>query len=274
MTVIVAGAPRIGVRGLPTLLREVYAYRELVRNFVLRDLKARYKNSVLGFAWSLLNPLLMMIVFSVVFTVLFKNEIASYPVFVLLGLLAWNWCTSSVVGATTAIVGNAHLVRKVNFPRQLLPLSVVLSNGVNFLLALIPLFAVLLVFGVQLTPYALLLPLVVAIQVVFLLGMALLLSAINVFFRDTEVIVDVAVLAWFFLTPVFYRVEDLTAAGARLMYIANPMASLISTYRLILFWGAPPAPDFLARMAVQALVVFAIGALVFLHLAPAFGEEV
>src|ERR1044071_9131752 len=115
-------------------LAEIWRYRELVRNFVIRDLKARYKNSVLGFLWSLANPLLMMLVFTVVFTKLFVSARENFPLFLLSGQLAWGWCTSSVIGGVFSITGNPHLIKKVYFPRELLPLSVVLSNGVNFVL--------------------------------------------------------------------------------------------------------------------------------------------
>src|SRR5262249_57813656 len=125
-------APRPWAR-LAHHFANLWRYRELVRNFVVRDLKARYKNSVLGFVWSLMNPLLMMIVFTIVAVAVWHRNPMDFPVFFLSGLLAWNWCTTSVVGGTYSITGNAHLIKKVAFPRELLPLSVVLSNGVNFL---------------------------------------------------------------------------------------------------------------------------------------------
>lgn len=252
----------------------VVRYRELVRNLVIRDLKARYKNSVLGFLWSLLNPLLMMGVFTVVFKVLMPNDIPDYPLFVLLGILPWNWCTSSVMGGITSIVGNAHLIKKVAFPRELLPISTVVSNMVNFLLALIPLGAVTLAFGVPLTPLLALLPVIIFLQLVFLAGLALLLSCLQVYFRDTGHIFDVLLLAWFFLSPVFYRVEDLTEQWARLMYILNPMASLISLYRLVVLYGAPPDGLFVLRLAAQVGLLFAVGYLFFLRHSHSFAEEV
>lgn len=245
-----------------------------MRNFVVRDLKARYKNSVLGFLWSLTNPLLMMVVFTVVFTTLLRNDMPNYQVFILSGLLAWNWCTTSVMGGVFSITGNAHLIKKVYFPRELLPLSTVLSNGVNFLLALIPLVIIATISGRPPSVYYLYLPIVVAVELVFLTGLALFFGCLNVYFRDTEPIMDVMMLAWFFLTPVMYSVENLSQQYSRLIYILNPMASILSTYRLIFYYHAPPAPDFLLRMTVQALVVFVIGYVFFLRFAADFGEEV
>lgn len=254
--------------------RWLMRYRELLRNFVVRDLKARYRNSVLGFLWSLLNPLLMMGVFTVVFKVLMPNNIENYALFVLLGILPWNWCTSSVMGGITSIVGNGHLIKKVAFPRELLPISVVVSSMVNFLLALIPLGALMLAFGVTPTPLLALLPLIIVLQLVFLWGLALFLACLQVYFRDTGHIFDVLLLAWFFLSPVFYRVEDLTEQYARLMYILNPMASFISLYRLVVLYGAPPDTLFVVRLALQVVAVLALGYLFFIRYSHSFAEEV
>lgn len=249
-------------------------YRELVRNLVARDLKARYKNSILGFFWCLLNPLLMMAVFTVVFTVLMPNDIEKYPVFVLCALLPWNFFSRAVMGSVDSVVGNAHLIKKVYFPREVLPLSTVLSNLVDFLLALVVLFAMLFAFRVRLTAWALLLPAIILIQVIFALGLSLIFATLNVFYRDTKIIMDTVMLAWFFLTPVFYRIEDLIPQYARLMYWVNPMASLISSYRVILYSGASPAFDFLARTFVTALALLAMGYLFFGRCSRVFGEEV
>lgn len=255
-------------------ITELLRYRGLLRNMVVRDLKARYKNSGLGFAWCLGNPLLMMAVFTVVFTVLMRSNIEKFPVFLMVGLLPWNFTVTSVTGSISCVVGNSGLIKKVYFPREILPMSVVLSNLVNFLLALVVLVALILVFQVRITPYVLYFPLILGIQIIFLMGLAFLFSSLNVFFRDTEVIMEVLILAWFFLTPVFYRIEDLTQQWSRLMYILNPMASLISSYRLILYNGASPALDFLLRTLLTSLVILAGGYWLFRSQSARFGEEI
>lgn len=261
---------------------ELLSYRDLVINLVARDLKVRYKNSALGFLWSLLNPLGMMIIFTIVFTIMMPNTtVEQFPVFVLCGLIPWNFFSGSVMSSVHSIVGNAPLLKRVYFPRQVLPLSTVLSNLVNFLLAMLVLFAIIFLFGIPLTRWALLLPLIVLIQVTFTLGLAFFLCTLNVFYRDTAMIMDVVMLAWFFLTPVFYPINILPRYWVfhgfafdvqRLAYILNPMTSLIASYRVILYHGAPPAFDFLARTVVTSFGFLCLGYLFFTRHGKSFAE--
>lgn len=269
--------------GLFAQLREIWQYRELIRNLVVRDLKARYKNSILGIAWSWLNPLLMMGVYTVLFTVLLRNDsIPHYPVYLLCGLLPWNFFSEALLQATGSIVAHAHLVKKVYFPRSVLPISAVLSSLVNFLIALPLFFALALIMGVRPTWWVLLLPVTVLIQVVFLIGITFLLSTLNVFYRDTQIIMNVITLAWFFLTPVFYPIQTIPQQATVLgitfnpqlwLRRLNPMASIIASYQDLLYWGVPTGLDFLLRTAVTAFVVLVIGYWVFQRFSPRFGEE-
>ncbi len=275
------------LRSLLAYVNEIWRYRALLLNLVMRDLKVRYRNSVLGVLWSLGNPLLMMAVFTVVFTIMTPTDIEKFPVFVLCGLMPWNYFSASVVGSIRGIVDNASLVRKVYFPREMLPISVVLANLVNFAIALVVLFAFILAFRLPLTVWALLLPVVIAVQTIFTVGVALILSTANVFYRDTQVIMEVVMLAWFFLTPIFYPIDALphsyhiggmTIDAWRWMYLINPIASLVATYRVILYGtgagGAPPAFDFFLRTAITAFGVLAVGMAVFHRYKRQFGEEV
>jgi len=265
-------------------LRELWLYRDLVRNLVVRDLKTRYKNSVLGIAWSWVNPLLMMIVYSVVFNILAgRSSLPNYPVFILSALLPWNFFVSSVSQATHSIVGAAPLIKKVYFPREALPISVVLGNLINFLIALPVFFLLAALMGNPLTGWALLLPLIILVQVFFVTGVSLITCTLNVFYQDTRHILDVLLLAWFFLTPIFYPLTivpeqhvllGLTINVRLWLRRLNPMASIIASYRDALYWGAPTGLDFLLRTALTSLVVLVVGYLVFLHYSPRFGEEV
>jgi len=273
-----------GSHAMVDRLTELIRYRELIKNLVIRDLKVRYKSSLLGFLWSLLNPLAMMTVFTIVFTFMMPdNSIPKFPVFVLCALLPWNFFRQSVMDSITSIVNHSSLIKKVYFPREVLPLSMALSNLVNFLLALTVLLPMLLVFRVGLTRWALLLPLVIFTQVLFTLGLGFMLSAANVFYRDTAMIMDVVMLAWFFVTPIFYPIDILPTHRLvfgidlnihRLTYVLNPMASLISTYRVILFHGAPPAADFFFRTFATSAFTLIVGYLVFARYSKLFAEEV
>jgi ABC-type polysaccharide/polyol phosphate export permease len=265
-------------------LVELYHYRELLRNLVARDLKVRYKNSVLGFLWSLINPLLMMLVFTVVFTIMMPSSaLEHFSAFVLIGLLPWNWFSSSITGGLDSVVGHADLVRKVYFPHEVLPISVVLSNLVNFVLALLVLFPLLLFSHIPITPWVLFLPLIILAQLFFTVGLTFLLATANVFYRDMRVIMEVVLLAWFFLTPVFYPIEILprqyTAFGVtinvwRWTFYLNPMASLVASYREVLYRGIPPAADFFARTFFTAVAFLVVGYFVFHRFSPVFSEEV
>ncbi len=269
-------------------LRELGHYRYLLRNLVARDLKARYKNSVLGILWSILNPLFLMLVFTIVFGVLANNQIRQYPVFVLVGLIPWNFFGGALTSGTTSVTGNSALVKKVYFPRELLPTSALLSGLVNFLFAFIVLVILLYAFGIGLTIHALWIPFILITQLIFTLGLCLLLGSLTVFYRDVLMILEVLMLAWFFMTPVIYSLElfgssvtmlGLTFNPAQVMRWINPMASIIDGYRTVL-WGTYDSAGpvsmngaYLLRTFVTSVIVLIVGYAVFARLNPLFGEK-
>ena len=267
---------------------ELAHYRYLLRNLVKRDLKARYKNSVLGVLWSLLNPLAMMLVFTLLFTFMGNDATRQFPVFVLVGLIPWNFFSGALISGTNSVTSNSSLIKKVYFPRELLPVSSLLSNLVNFLIAFAVLVVFLYVFGIGLTIHALWVPAILVTQLLFILGLCLLLGSMNVFYRDVLMILEVVMLAWFFLTPIFYSLEifgdtatllGITFNPAQVMRWLNPMASIVDGYRTVL-WGTfgsngPVSmnPAYLLRTFVTALLVFLIGYGVFLRQEHKFGEK-
>lgn len=270
--------------GLRQQLAALVRYRHAIGQLTLRELKARYKNTALGFFWSLLNPIAMMIVFSTVFTVFVPNNtIEKYPLFVLCGLLPWNFLTAGVMTGISSVTANGSLVTKMQFPREVLPIASVFANLINFLLSLVVLFVALVIFQAQLSPWIILLPVVILLHAAFVLGLALILSTLNVFYRDTLMIMDVVTLAWFFLTPVVYPIDALpkayeiagmTVDVQRWVYILNPMASIISTYRDLLYWGYRTDLDFFVRTAITAFAILGFGYWFFKRHSPRFGEEV
>jgi len=257
-------------------------HRELIQTLVNRNLKVRYKNSVLGILWSLLNPILMTLVFTVVFTFMLKRGVPKYPVFFMSGYLPWAFLSAALLGATHSIVGNAHLIRKVYFPREVLPVAEVLADLVNFLIGLVVLFGLMLIFRVKLTSAVLMLPLIILAETLFVLGLAFFLATANVFYRDTQHILQIVMQAWFFLTPIFYPISVLPES-AEIMGITinvqlwlrrlNPMASLVASYQDVLYWGSPTGLDFFLRTFITCVVVFVFGYWVFWRYSRVFGEE-
>ncbi len=270
-------------------IQEAIRHRYLLRNLVVRDVKVRYKNSILGVLWSLLNPLLMMIVYTVLFTVLFGgNQVRQYPIFVLVALIPWQFFASTIIGGTGSVTGNAPLIKKVYFPRLLLPTSKMLSSFVNFCFSCIVLLILLYVFKIGLTIYALWIPVILLTQMVFMLGLAFLFATAQTFYRDTMMILEVGLLAWFFMTPIFYPYErfqeytevlGMAVNPARWMRWLNPMASIVDSYRTVL-WGTMGSdgpvsmePLLLLRTFITAVIVLIIGYLVFAKAEHLFGEK-
>jgi ABC-2 type transport system permease protein len=271
---------------------------ELLAELVRKDLKVKYKNSALGFVWSLANPLLYLAVFTLVFNVFLNGGVDNFAVLFMAGFLVWNFFNLSTLTATGAVVGNANLVRKVRFPRIVLPLSSVGFGGVHFLLQLAVLFVALTVlyrdaFGPQLV---LLLP-ALAVAVTFTVAMSLLASALNVRYRDVEHLLEIALLAWFWLTPIVYPVTVVRdrLAGAGLLwlfrfYMANPMTAVVVAMQRAIFnhpvgtsQGRPkqilPADGYafylqwLGVAAVVSVVLLVVGLWTFRRLQADFAEE-
>ncbi|MBM4436217.1 MAG: ABC transporter permease [Actinobacteria bacterium] len=258
--------------------REVATHADLIRNLVVRDLKVRYRGSVLGVAWSLLNPLLMMAVFTLVFQVLNNSGIDRYPLFLMTALIPWLFTQQALADAMRSVTSNAPLIKKVYFPREALPLSAVLAAFINFLVAFGVFWFVSLFFGVGTTRAMLMVPVIMLLQLALVLGLSLILATLNVFFRDTQHIVDILLLAWFFLTPVFYAmsiVPNTTFLGLdihRWVFTLNPMATLVTDYRYALVWGFFPIRHTLVT-AVVALALLGVGWWLFRRFSARFAEE-
>jgi len=250
---------------------DVLRYRELFSSLVRRDLRAKYKGSLLGLAWTLALPVALMLVYLVVFSVLWKaqaTDLDDYWLFLLCGLPPWAFFASSLQTAARSLVENAPLIRKVRFPRQLVPLSVVATQLVAFAVMT----AIVLVLALWFRPASrdtawLALP-AAAVIVVFVAGFSLAVAALNAVFRDVEFVVAAALLPWFFLTPVLYQLDDLPGAEGRpwlvdLIHWGNPLTPAIETYRTPLYAGElPPAADAI-YLCVAAVVALVVGALVF-----------
>ena len=259
-------------------LTELVEHRDLLSLLITKELKIKYKGTTLGFMWSLLNPLLMMVVYTAIFSVIARFPLQQYPIYLLSGLLPWTAFAAAVTGATLSIILNGHLVRRVKFPNQFLPITSVAAGLVN----LIPSLGILLVFvpafGRSLGWPLLALPLLLLLQAVFTAGIALILSAVTVYFRDLEHLIVIALTALFYLTPVLYPLDPRAlpaGAGKYIGYLElNPLSWVFESYHSVLFYKAWPDLTQFTLTLVLALVSLTLGYFIFVTLRPRIPEEV
>jgi len=264
-------SPARGGTGVPNRERALYLL-ELSRELVARDLKLRYKRTVLGIAWSLVNPISQWLVLGFVFRYVFRVEIDRYLSFLLTGIVVWSWLQSALISCSTSVVDNAALLRRPGFPAPILPLVAVAAQFVQFLFSL-PILLVAAAFdGDALTLSLLALPIVMFLQFTMTLGIGYLLATLHVVYRDTRHLLDVALMLAFYLTPVFY---DAGAIPERLLplFRLNPMLHFLAAYREIVLAGRFPAPATLGVLAACAAVALALGYRIFRHHRHRFAEE-
>jgi len=252
---------------------EIYSFREVIKNFVSRDLKARYKGSFLGFFWSFLNPLLNLLVLAIVFSFVIRAEVKNYPIFLLIGILAWQFLASSLTLGARSIIENGGLIKKIHLAREVFPLSTVLGNLVHLFFALIILFLFLLYFKVFPSFTWLLFPYFLFLQLLFTLGLAFLVSSLSVYFRDIPLLIESLLPAWYFASPIFYP-PSLIPAKFLKIYFLNPMASFLTAYRNILIDGVIPGKEVFLVTLASSLVLFFVGYLIFAKLEKRFAEEI
>jgi lipopolysaccharide transport system permease protein len=246
----------------------------LMQNLILKDFRVRYRNMSLGVLWSLLNPLAMMGVLTFVFVhVADKSSIKHFPVFVLCGLVPFNFFSLAWSTGTTSIVDNAALVKRVPVPREIIPIASVLSNGVHLLIQIGLLLTCVLASRIGINRNWLWLPVVWGLEVVFVCGLTLASSALNVYIRDTRYIVESTNLVLFWLVPIFYPFETIPARY-REFYLYNPVAALVLSLRNILLDARPPVTATLLKLAVVSFATFIAGWIVFRKLRGAFFEHI
>jgi lipopolysaccharide transport system permease protein len=258
-------------------LRSLVRYRALVQSLVSRELKARYRGSVLGFLWSFVNPLLLLLTYTVVFTVIVRNQqpdIQPFFLFLFCGILPWTWFQASLSEAASVIIANGNLIKRVLFPAEVLPTVSVLANLAHFVLGLPVLLAILAWKG-KLGWIALALPLPMLVQLVLSLGLALLLSALTVHFRDIQNILGHVLHLWFFGTPVIYSYAALNEDSTlRRVLRLNPMTHIVVSYQQMLFFGRVDHWRGLLLALLVGIVAFAAGAFLFERLRDTLPEEV
>ena len=260
-------------------LQQLLRYRALIQSLVARELKARYRGSVLGFFWSFVNPLLLLLIYSFVFTVVMPGihppELEPYALFMFCGILPWAWFSSSLLEASSVLIAGGNLIRKVLFPAEVLPIVTVLAGLVHFCLGLPILAAFLVYYRVPVTPSDLAwFPVVVIVQLVLTLGLALLVAALTVHFRDVRDLLSNLLTLWFFATPIIYPLSQ-APEDVRWMLNLNPFTHLAISYQEVLFRPGPfmQWKRLLAVGAFSAMVLL-LGYFVFDRLRETLAEEV
>jgi len=258
-------------------IRSLLRHRPLVESLVSRELKARYRGSVLGFLWSFVNPLLLLLTYTLVFTVILPNrqpDIQPFFLFLFCGILPWTWFQASLSESSSVLIASANLIKKVLFPAEVLPSVCVLANLAHFLLGL-PILLLFLAWQGKLAWTAVLLPLPILVQLVLTLGLSLFLSALTVHFRDIQNILSHVLHLWFFATPVIYSYAAIAeGTPLRRALRLNPMTHVIVTYQQMLFHGNVDHWRGLFLALLVGLVAFAAGAFLFDRLRDTLAEEV
>lgn len=254
-------------------IKELYHYREMIISLIKRDLRGKYKASVLGFLWTFLIPLLQLIVYTFVFSTILKSGIENYYIFLIVGLFPWNFFSSAVTSGASCVVSQENLIKKIYFPRLVLPVSFVTSAFVNMLLTFVVVLAVLLFSGTGFSGKALcFLPVIMLIEYILALGICMLVSALTVYFRDLEYILGIIMMAWIYLTPVFYQM-DIVPEEFQMIFNINPMTPIIVAYQQILYYKQVPDMTTLVHAILLGILVLILGYSVFNKIQRRFVEE-
>jgi ABC-2 type transport system permease protein len=256
-------------------LRKIYDYREMLKNNVRKELRARYKGSVLGFFWTFLNPLLQLVVYSIVFSTVMKVSVPnySYTVFLFVGLVPWTFLSSSLLQSTTIITANSNLIKKIYFPRVILPITITVTNLVNMLLTFIIVFIALIISKSPFSVWYVYLPVIVVLESIFVLAITLFLSSMTVYFRDLEHIMGIVMMAWMYLSPVLYPSEYIPSSVFKIFKL-NPMFFIIESYRDVLMFNRQPETYGLLYILMFSALLLATGYVIFQKLQRRFAEEI
>ena len=256
-----------------TSFSQFFPYKDLVKNLVSRDFKTRYKRSYLGILWSLLNPLLLILVYTLAFDYIMKIRVKDFPMFFMCGFLPWSYFAAGITTSLSSLSDSGYLIKAVYFPREIVPLSIVLSCLLHFLITFLFVFPILLIYGYVPQWSYLSLPVIILLQTIFVFGLSLFLSSIHVSFRDLRYILDVVLMAWFWLTPVVYP-SSLIPEKFLFFYKINPMTLFVTAYRDVLMNGTLPIPKYWIAILIATFGSLTLGYFPFLHIRKRLAEEI
>lgn len=257
------------------LFRDLYTYRELLKTNIKKEIRGKYKGSMLGILWSFINPLLQVAVYAIVFPHIMRQSIPNFLQFLIIGIIPWTFFTTVIGQGVTIIRSNAGIINKVYFPREILPISIVASGLINFLISCIIILIFTIGGGIGVSWHLVFLPIIALFQTLFSLGLVFILSALNIYIKDTEYIVTFVLNIAFYATPILY--DKSFFAGVKiieLLFKINPMAVFIDGYRDIFLFHQVPNMPWLLLMGLVSLIILIIGYKIFRKLEKGFAEEV
>ncbi|MEF2835284.1 MAG: ABC transporter permease [Clostridia bacterium] len=254
------------------VFKNLYEYRELLKSSIKKDVGGKYKNSVLGVLWSFLYPLLQIAVYAIVFPLIMRSNMENYTVFVCCGLIPWNFFSTAISRSSFTMIENGNILKKVYFPREILPISVVTSEAVNFVISTIIILAFVLGTGMGLTWYVIFYPVILLIQYILLIGISLFVSSITVYFRDLQHFIGIALQLLFYATPIVYATNIIPESYQWILRL-NPMTFIIDGYRSIFYYQQQPDFISLGITLLVSLILCVVGYLLFSKLQKRFAEE-
>ena len=254
------------------MFKELYEYRQLLKSNISKEVRGKYKGSFLGVLWSFVNPLLMTLVYAIVFPFLLKSSQPHYTTFIVIAIIPWTWFTYTIMSGTNTFLVNAGIIKKVYFPREILPISIVTSGLINYLISCIIIGIFLLFSGIGFSVYILYLPLIVLIQYMLQLGIIFVTSSIDVYIRDAEYIINFIVQMVFYATPVLYSI-DMFPEKFRWILRLNPLATIIESYRNIFYYKTNPDFKMLGITFIVSFIILIVGYAIFEKLKKGFAEE-
>ena len=260
---------------MSTTIRELISYRELLWSWAARDIKVRYKQSLLGIAWAILQPLSATLIFSLVFSrfIRISTDGIPHPIFYYSAMLPWTYLTSSISFGTSCLINNMDLVTKIYFPREILPISAVLASFVDFLIAAVIFAGMMIYYRLSVGPSWVWIPVLLLVQTLLTLGIVFIASALNVFYRDIRFIVPLGTQLWMYLTPIIYPLS-MVPEELRSIYMLNPMAGLIDSYRRIVLNAQWPNLTYLLTALIVSVVVFLLGYVYFKRAESVFADVI
>lgn len=253
-------------------LKELYKYREMLSNLVKKDLRTRYKGSVLGFLWTFVNPLLQLVVYTMVFSLIMRAGVDKYYIYLFVALVPWIFFATSLTSSAASIIGSKDLIKKVYFPRIIIPMSVVNGAFMNMIFTMVVVFVALIFSGIGISQYIIFLPVIMVLEYLFALGLSFMVSALNVYFRDLEHILGIVTMAWMYGTPILYGI-DMVPEQLQPIFNLNPMTPIILAFRDILYYKTMPNLSHMGLILFWSIGFIVSGYLIFQKLQRNFVEE-